>query len=658
MKIEIKQKYKSLNPFISEELNELTVITGKNGSGKSQLLDLIGRLKSPNNNSIKQLEILPEINNIQFEGIVKTESTDIDYAAWKQIIDSYRNHYHNNMQESLKNLIRILILNNLEGEINKDIYNERLLITTPEYEQLIEEISSSSGFLRGGSIINREKAILKRVITEMDIRTIKVVDAICSYTGKSIDEITDADFYNLPIQEKWIDDTSLFNSKIEMVFYSYAKNRYINELQYFRKKERGVNNISLSDQEFILKFPPPWEVINEILYKHKIEFEFKEIRTEDFSEQVPYGVQIVKKDSTDIISFLVLSSGEKVIIGLILKLFTTEYYKENLKFPELIVLDEPDAHLHPEMSKLLLDILEETFVKQYNIKVIITTHSPSTVALAPEESLYELKNGKESSLKKISKDDALLLLTSFIPTLSIDYKNHRQVFCESPNDIKYYQYLYNRHIQENPLRHKLYFMSNALGEGNCDQVIAIVETLRNSGINTSYGIVDWDLENKDRGTNVFVHGKGERYSVENFVFDPIYIICSLIDIRNDNILSEIGYDKAFNQYLLGEKEENEIQRIVDVFFGIVKKKEGYESYNYADTEEIEYLNGKKIKIPKWYLTDKGHDIVKVIFNVFPPLKGYFQNNQNRIQEALTIIMTKCYPFVPLTSIKLLEEIGN
>ena len=41
MKIILGDEHKSLKPFQSEELSNLTIITGKNGSGKSQLLDLI-----------------------------------------------------------------------------------------------------------------------------------------------------------------------------------------------------------------------------------------------------------------------------------------------------------------------------------------------------------------------------------------------------------------------------------------------------------------------------------------------------------------------------------------------------------------------------------------------------------------------------------------
>ena len=41
MKIILKGSYMSLSSFESEELNDFTIITGKNGTGKTQLIQLI-----------------------------------------------------------------------------------------------------------------------------------------------------------------------------------------------------------------------------------------------------------------------------------------------------------------------------------------------------------------------------------------------------------------------------------------------------------------------------------------------------------------------------------------------------------------------------------------------------------------------------------------
>ena len=72
---------------------------------------------------------------------------------------------------------------------------------------------------------------------------------------------------------------------------------------------------------------------------------------------------------------------------------------------------------------------------------------------------------------------------------------------------------------------------------------------------------------------------------------------------------------------------------------------------------LEYLNGHKLEVPKWYLLMRGHDIVDKIKIIFPALGGKYMT-EGELQNALTIIMSKCYPFVPSSSIKTIEEIGN
>ena len=53
-------------------------------------------------------------------------------------------------------------------------------------------------------------------------------------------------------------------------------------------------------------------------------------------------------------------------------------------FPKVLLFDEIDAPLHPSMSRSLLRTIQKTLVEEHGIFVILTTHSPSTVALAPD----------------------------------------------------------------------------------------------------------------------------------------------------------------------------------------------------------------------------------------------------------------------------------
>jgi predicted ATPase len=659
MKIILKDTYKSLRPFESEELNRLTIITGKNGSGKSQILELINK-KSKKEASVASinLEISPSFEKIQAEGIIKESSIVIGHEHWKNIINNLLSSFKS-LSQSSKQLINFIIENKIQTNVPKN-HPRELYSQSQEYKELISKVSAelfsnhSTTPIRVTGLV--ERRVLSQIYIPINERLFHFIKEICTHTGKAYTDLTDADFFNTPIQEKLIDSNDLFSSQIELIFYNYAKRRNQNRQNYFYKKEEGEENNSVSDEEFLNTFTPPWQLINDILNKHNIDFYFKGIEKKEFTIEVSIDIKIYKKSTNEAILFNDLSSGEKVIIGLIMKLFTSEYYGQSLAFPDLLILDEPDAHLHPEMSKLLLEVLEETFVNKYGINVIISTHSPSTIALASENQIFQLTNGANSALKKISKDEALKLLTGFLPTLSIDYKNHRQVFVESPTDVNYYQYLYNRHRNLNAIPFNLYFISNSAGKGNCTQVYKIVQDIRKSGNTTSYGIVDWDLTNKPE-EYIYVHGMDERYSVENFILDPIYLICLLIDLNNAHgICEKIGIDKTYNQYLLGNEKIERLQKILEYFFTEFERK--FPAYKYDSKKtSVSYLNGNNLEIPEWYLKMNGHEIVDKIKIIFTSLAGKYKN-EGEIQKELTIIMAKCYPFVPLTSIKIIEQIGG
>src|SRR6185437_10189202 len=94
------------------------------------------------------------------------------------------------------------------------------------------------------------------------------------------------------------------------------------------------------------------------------------------------------------------------------------------------------------MTRNLLQVIEDVFLKRHGIKVILATHSPSTVALAPEESLYTISRTGDPRLKRTSQDEALKHLMVGLPTLSIRDENRRQAFVESEHDETSYQQLF------------------------------------------------------------------------------------------------------------------------------------------------------------------------------------------------------------------------
>ncbi|VWB69782.1 DNA replication and repair protein RecF [Burkholderia lata] len=95
-----------------------------------------------------------------------------------------------------------------------------------------------------------------------------------------------------------------------------------------------------------------------------------------------------------------MSSGEK---GLILTFLLIE---RTVIEGGLILLDEPELHLNPAVSKELLPFIVDQYARRKNLQLIICSHSPEILAGAfdrDECSLYSLQSG--SMLTKVRRQD-------------------------------------------------------------------------------------------------------------------------------------------------------------------------------------------------------------------------------------------------------------
>ncbi|WP_281321756.1 AAA family ATPase [Flavobacterium aestivum] len=660
MIIKFQGEHKSLKTFESQNLDDFSVITGKNGCGKSQLIELIGLKANSELSPLLSFDFEPKISKIQLEGIENSDLSALNNSNWKSKIDLYINQF-NSLGENTKLLVELMVNDSIwmTSEVNEPFFKSITTIPTSQVEELVtnslKEIEPKWFTQQRAYSEIAYRLRQHNFFTEIIRKTVLVSIFVARYRNKPISDLVGGDFYLTPVPDYFLDDPKLFGSQLEFVFYNYAKRRDQNQRLFFEKSTYDEENNSISDEEFIKTFIPPWTSINVILSQHNLKFQFKGIDRKDFSSDANISFQLIKTTVGKDIEFQHLSSGEKVIIGLIIKLFTSYYYSEKLEFPELIVLDEPDAHLHPEMSKLLIDVLLGTFVQKLGIKVIVVTHSPSTVALCPDNSIYQLENEPVTTLHKIEKNEALKLLTDFIPTLSIDYKNHKQVFVESPTDIRYYQTIFNKLNQERNYPFRLYFISNSYGKGSCEQVIKIVDDIRESGNTTVFGIIDWDLKNSSN-TFVKVHGENKRYNVENYLYDPIYLSILFMNLKAHGIYKELGIEETINQYLIGNESDEFLQKISDWFFSKYYEVHKINEGLISDLVEVEYLNGKKIKMPIWFLQFQGHDYetrLKQVFNALDKFTG-----EGKLQQEITTIVGKCYPFIPKDSELLIEEIIN
>lgn len=91
--------------------------------------------------------------------------------------------------------------------------------------------------------------------------------------------------------------------------------------------------------------------------------------------------------------------------GLLQGIHILSYY--HLFLPKLILLDEPDSHLHPNNQRLLCSLLS-SLSANHDVSIVMTTHSRHVIdALTDEASFYWVESGNATP---VAQDEQLSLL--------------------------------------------------------------------------------------------------------------------------------------------------------------------------------------------------------------------------------------------------------
>lgn len=476
---------------------------------------------------------------------------------------------------------------------------------------------------------------------------------IADSASKNVENLRMEDFYKYyptyPMKDG-LNNVDIFQQNFSFLFKRYQVRKLDNKFDKFLAQELPKDNIEfLEDDEFVRLYgEPPWELVNKILKEANLDYQ---INTPQFLwRDTPYELRLVNKFNNAEVFFSDLSSGEKVLMSLALALYNSKFDAE---FPKVLLMDEPDAHLHPSMTKSFLQVIEKVFVLEKKVKVIITTHSPSTVALAPKEALY-IMNKASPRIEKVSKDKALSILTSGVPTLSIGYENRRQVFVESRYDVFFYEKIYEKLKEKLIPEISINFIASGgiKGEGNCQEVKEIVNKMVSYGNKTVYGIIDWDLKNNGNDF-VKVLGRDKRYSIENYIFDPIFLAAFLVREKFID-KTKLGLNDKERYTDFDNFEETRLQTIADYIIQEIAAKGSDKTE--ITLKEIHYINAKKIKVPHWFLKHQGHQLEEIIKEIFPQLKK-FQGEALK-KEIINKIIDDIPAFIAQELLELLSGIQN
>jgi energy-coupling factor transporter ATP-binding protein EcfA2 len=357
--------------------------------------------------------------------------------------------------------------------------------------------------------------------------------------------------------------------------------------------------------------PAPWDVVNESL--EVAGFPYRVVSPLEVAILDHYELRLRDQSGRIEVRPSDLSSGEQVLLQLNLWLFSSG--KEGV-FPKLLLLDEPDAHLHPSMTVQFLDVISEVLVRKHGVRVIMSTHSPSTVALAPEGAVFQMERGGAEVLRVTDRPAILSVLTAGLVTVS---RATRFCFVEDEDDVAFYNALLEILTDAGPSKDpcairdtpSLVFIAASVGRGpnkvagGKTIVEKWVQKLDAPPLTTTFcGVLDRDTGNQPTD-RIKVIG---RYSFENYLLDPINVFGLLLENGSAPAVSGVTVTSG-DEHNLRTLPAASLQAISDTITAEIENKNP--SLIVTPRAQVEYTRGAMIEVPKWVVHHRGHDLLPI-----------------------------------------------
>jgi len=636
IKLQFIKPHLSIKKLNEIELRDFTVITGINGSGKSHLLDAIA-----NGSVATDIAEQPSLD-IKLFGLDRNQLVPVEQQSGDplpQYIQSLVQHMHRYQGTILSSARSV----GLHAAYLEDIASLRSVFEAEEITyadgskgdadrdsatrtQLSSRIGNSEKKLKTDLLKNNNvpRPFLELLEKEAKERNFPWI----LFTQEELTHIAEGKYIQV----------DPFRQSFSYIFQKYRDLKFSNDVKRYRERNRKKKN-NLSDKKFREKYgPAPWDFVNGILTTAGLDFKIDhpELEYDNLSAPPPYTPKLTKKSTKDEVKFADLSSGEKVLMSLAFALYHANDRQILTEFPRLVLFDEIDAVLHPEMQFHIVRIIDENLVQNLGVKVILVTHAPTTVAAAPDDAIFALNSGK-SGLHNVPKENALNILLTGLPTLALSYDGRRQVFVESGCDAEIYETAFHALKDNlNTQGRSLSFIpvskrdsSGSDGSGGCDQVKKFVGDMENGGNKTVLGLIDWDGRNATDGRiHVLAHGK--RYALENLMFDPVLLVALIRHSLADKNILKFHKQENFSNFSswTAKRLQALVDELQDKILGPLVGDEQRESVSYR-------RNGVEISVRRKYLEMNGHDLQKQIYLKIPEMKGVSPEHSGKLMRELS-----------------------
>ncbi len=364
-----------------------------------------------------------------------------------------------------------------------------------------------------------------------------------------------------------------------------------------------------TDDEIVsIKGIPLWDVANDILAGSSLAYRI--LPPEHLNIREPYILRLISIDNNIQVAPENLSSGESALFSMLVGLFASQQFGAH---PKLLLLDEPDAHLHTSQIGHLLHMLRTILVKKYGCQVIMSTHRPDTIVQVEANELFEMNKAGQPRIRPCESRASLLAsVTSYIVDV---LPSTRCIYVEGEQDVIFYTNIKDIILHHNllPRNPNLVFCSASLGQGRhripggCNPVISSVKKLRQAGLRMVCGIIDRDnnIVRKPPEGGIF---SALRYNIENYLYDPLLIYCLLLHKNRAPLVSGIPNLMPGDEIKLMEMEQEDLQKIINTI--VLMMEANISSLKSDDKVEqpAKLLHGQHLRLPRWQFDINGHHL--------------------------------------------------
>ena len=559
--------------------NDFNILIGPNGSGKSNLLDILTiclrqyflhpytvNENNDNQGFYKQILRNQAFRNIQqflekFYGDTSESEITIDFVVKKEdiknieeIVDrvedlknklaDYRNgRDYNGQLQQIQNWNKDILVE--DDIISFKINNHNLSNSseTPKHQLFLQYLNYFEFLL-----------ILIREIPSIKLHTNYLY--FSPYRGANMQNLQ----ANLSNQNFYQVLQSVINATSKTVL-SLINLATI----YFAEKRRGFED-DATNQGYIQKWDNDEEVQLVSKYLGKLGYGWN-LKLVDKNKNI-YEILLTKEGKEFYINQA--SSGEKEIINFLLGVFAFNINNG------VIIIDEPELHLHPRWQNVLLDLFIELSTLTKN-QFILSTHSPTFINDKSYNHIFRVYKDENNASKEITlKDNGLFKLRDILHI--VNSTNNEKIFfadvvllVEGITDRLVFQRILNEQIESSNAT-RIVEIIEIKGKSNVDNFKNFLSNLKIP----NFFISDLDYVNEVGSQEIkTLFNSNNKKIAKDVIKNPkskdgdalVKSIENALTSKNLNELEEIwNYIKSFRRKLklqLNSEEEAELVKLID-----------------------------------------------------------------------------------------------